>query len=195
MATKQEIKKLIDSLASAVDNIGSLVGVEEVSGKAVKLEMAMFMMYLSASDGEIGWSEASMISDLCEVNLTPQNVGKIIRENNIYSTEFESRVPITLKIVITMDNKLLEMGMGDDLPDVPTVVVDTYKAVAETLINADGDADDSEQTDCHIYLDMLEDYVNNNSVRRKASVSGFKKNSGSVSAPTKSGVSAPKKKG
>ena len=195
MTTKYELKELIDSMAEAVESAGSAMGLDGSAGNAAKFELAMFMMYLSASDGEIQWSEASTISDLCDLNLTPQSLSNFIRENNIYSTEFENKVPVTLQIMVTMENKLLEIKSADEIADVSSLVINTYKTVAEFLMNADGDEDDNEKKDCQIYIDMLENYVSNNATRRKASVSGFVKNSGGVSAPTKSGVSAPIKKG
>ena len=195
MATKQEVKHLIGKMAETVEHAASTLGVKEGAGNAAKFEIATFMMYLSASDGEIQWSEASMISDLCDLNLTPQTLGAFIREHNIYSTEFESKVPVTLQIMVTMDNKLIELNLADDVPEAAGIMLNTYKLAAEMLMNADGDIDSSEQADCQIYLNMLENYVNNNAVRRKSSVSGFMKNSGAVNVPTKSGVSAPKKKG
>ena len=195
MATKYEMKNLINTMAEAVENAGSTMGLDDGAGNAARYELAMFMMYLSASDGEIQWSEASLISDLCDLNLTPQTLSNFIREHNIYSTEFENKVPVTLQMMVAMDNKLLEMKLSDEIPDIPSIIVGTYKTVAEMMMNADGDENYNEKNDCQIYTDMLENYINNNSARRKTSISGFTKNSGGISAPTKSGVSAPRKKG
>ncbi|MCD8190081.1 MAG: hypothetical protein LUD78_07660 [Clostridiales bacterium] len=195
MATKNELKTIIDKMAEMMDSVGKAVGVKEGTGKAFKGELAMFLMYLSASDGEIKWDEASVISDLCDLNLTPQSIGDFIRKNNIYSTEFESKVPATLDLIVKADNLLIKMNMDNGLSDVPNLVISTYKYAAEQLIMADGTADANEHNDCKIYIDMMERYVRNNSDRRKSSVSGFTKNTGGVSAPTKSGVSAPTKSG
>ncbi len=199
MATKYEIKKLIDSMAEVVRRIGVETGLQKSSDagldKIAKFELAQFLMYLSASDGKISWSEAKMISDLCDLELTPQTVGDFIRENNIYSTEFEEKVPVSIQLFVTMDNKFVEMGMQDEVSDVFDTVIDTYNYAADFLIKSDGDEDYMEDSDRDIYINMLKDYVNNNSSRRKKSATGFTKNSGNISVPTKSGVSAPKKKG
>lgn len=199
MATKYEVKKLINSMAEIIRKIGVETGLQKNSDtsldKIAKFELAQFLMYLSASDGEIQWNEAKMISDLCDLSLTPQTIGDFIRENNIYSTDFEKKVPVSIQIFITMDNKIVELGKEDEIPDVLDTIVDTYNYAAEFLINSDGDEDYSENSDRDIYINMLRDYVNKNSLRRKKSIYGFVKNSGNVSAPTKSGVSAPKKKG
>lgn len=196
MATKHDVKRLINGMVSVLDTAGSTMGVKDGAGDAARYELAMYMMYLSASDGEIGWSETSLINDLCDLSLTPQTLGQFIREQNIYSTEFERKVPLCLQMLIAFENKLIEMNMlTDDIPDASETVLSTYKIVGQMMVNIDDDVDDNEQSDYRIYLSMLEDYVNKNALRRKKAITGFTKNTGGVSAPTKSGVSAPKKKG
>lgn len=194
MASKQDIKNLVNSLVNTMETIGSVAGIDASAGNAAKMDLLQFMMYLSASDGEIQWSEASMMSDLIGLNLTPQDIGAFIRENNVYSTEFENTVPISLQLMVQTENKLLEQNLLDsDTPSGPDLILSTFKAVAMAMIEADNDTDSNEISDCEIYIDTMEKYINNNSLRKKSSISGFTKNSGNVSAPTKSGVSAPKK--
>ena len=174
--------------------MGTLVNLKDVQvGKIARFEVGKFLMYLSASDGEIKWSEASVISTLCELDLSPERIGDFIRENNIYSTEFENTVPTTLQLIVQVDNIQYEnKTMKEDI-DGPQLLINLYKWAAEYFVASDGDVDVNEETDTHIYISMMEDYINNNSTRRKSSVLGFSKNSGGVSAPVKSGVSAPKK--
>lgn len=50
-------------------------------------------MYLSASDGKIEWNEANNIAEYLEMPATPEVVNGVIREQNIYSTEFEKKYP------------------------------------------------------------------------------------------------------
>ena len=193
MATKSEIKMLVNSMVNAVRTLGEIAGLDADAGEGAKNELAMFMMYLSASDGEIKWDEASWISELCDLNITPQTLGDFIREQNIYSVEFENKVPTTLQLVVEVDNKLIEMGMKDEVPDGAALIIDTYRNVGTSMMESDGDIDDNEENDFKIYIDVMESFVSQNSVRRKQSTSGFTKNAGGVVAPTKSGVSAPKK--
>ncbi len=193
MMTKQDAKESIDMMAKLVEQIGVAEGYDPGIGHGVKIELAKFLMYLSASDGEIMWPEASLISELCDLNLTPQTIGRFVKENNIYSTEFENTPPAVLQVLTSADNMLMERG--SDVPDVLRMIINTYKAVAAMLITSDGDIDSSEKADYQIYIDMMESYVASNSIRYRNQTSGFTKNSGDASAPTKGGVSAPKKKG
>lgn len=79
----RQLKELVDNLCDAIDTLGANTSLPDGTGKAARMEMGMFMMYLSASDGQISWDEAKIISDICELNLSPNDLGKFIRENNI----------------------------------------------------------------------------------------------------------------
>ncbi len=186
-----ELKELVDNMCDAVETLGVQGGLEAGIGNAARMELGMFMMYLSASDGTIEWDEAKVISEMCNLNLTPSELGNFIRENNIYSTEFEAKVPVTFQLMVAGDNKLAELGIELSGSE---AMLGTYKAVGEALIKSDGDIDDNEVNDYRIYINMLEEYRDKNISGRKNSVSGFTKNgSSSVSAPSKSGVAAPRK--
>lgn len=186
----RQLKELVDNLCDAIDTLGANTSLPDGTGKAARMEMGMFMMYLSASDGQISWDEAKIISDICELNLSPNDLGKFIRENNIYSTEFEQKVPVTLQIMVQADNALLAAGNNTSGSK---AMIGTYKAVGEALIKSDGDVDDNEVNDYKIYINMLEEYRDNNYNGASGGATGFVKKGGSVSAPTKGGVIAPKK--
>jgi hypothetical protein len=179
-------------MCQVVRNIGQKAGAGDDIDKVAKLEIGMFMMYLSASDGKIEWEEAKTISEICDFNLSPNNVADFIREKNIYSTEFEAKVPISFQMIVQADNVLKEEGL---IPEVfgADLMITTYKAVGEVLIKSDGDVDENEIKDYNIYINMLQEYRDKNG-GDVSGTTGFTKNSGtSVSAPTKSGVAAPRK--
>ena len=131
------------------------------------------------------------------------------------SLEFEQKIPISLNLILQIDNVSIEKGFTEDdyakhgvskrglNQDVLSTIIEIYQEVADLLMEADGDISKNENADYNTYIGMLTDFVNNNSIRR-SSVSGFTKKTGNSSAPTKSesiinpvksGVSAPRKKG
>ncbi|SCI49161.1 Uncharacterised protein [uncultured Blautia sp.] len=187
-----KLKGLINATCDALENLGSKVGLDSGVGTAAKMEIAMYMMYLSASDGEIKWEEAKAISNLCDLSLTPSNVGDFIREKNIYSTEFESKVPVSFDLAVKGDNLLLQQGIHLD-ETLSELMISTYKYVGEALIKSDDNVDDNEVGDYRIYISMLEEYRDKN-YEGASGVKGFsKQGSSSVAAPSKSGVAAPRK--
>lgn len=192
MTSVFEIKKLIETMAKTFDDFGNSAGLEGV-GDVTKLDLIKFMMYLSASDGEIKWEEANFISDVSGFNLNSQVIANFIKENNIYSVEFEQTVPVSFDLAIKFDNRLYELDSINNDVDTPTLYISTYKTIGELFKKTDGDSSYNENNDFKIYINMLEDYANKNSARRKNSVFGFTKNSGNTTVPSKSGVVAPKK--
>ena len=183
-----ELKELIDSICSAIEAaVKSIPEIGQDGGDALaRIDIAKFMMYLSASDGEIKWEEAEAISFYCGLDITPNTLGQFIRENNIYSTEFESTAPATLQLLVLLSNAL-------DNPEISEGFITTCNEIGKQLILSDGYVNDNEVSDYNIYINMMERYLDENLDSRKSVISGFVKPGGSVSAPSKSSVMAPKK--
>ena len=180
--------------------------------EVIKGELALFMMYLSASDGTITKSEAGDISEMLEKTIgtaviPPELISKYMQQNNIYSTEFESRAPSALVLSVFIDNALVRLGQGENAK-LSQVVIDTYKMVGESFINASGAATENELANYNTYIKMMETYRDQNFTGMEDAVVGFTKSgaetdqgdkkSGSsgdntVPAPAKKSVKAPRK--
>ena len=181
--------------------------------EVIKGELALFMMYLSASDGTITKSEAGDISEMLEKTIgtaviPPELISKYMQQNNIYSTEFESRAPSTLVLSVLIDNALVKMGQGENAKSAQAII-DTYKLVGELFINMDGEATANELADYNTYIKMMETYRDQNFTGMEDAVVGFTKNGAdadqgdgesgtsddnTVPAPAKKSVKAPKKR-
>lgn len=190
-----QLKHLVDVMCGIMEDFGVDHGLDSGIGDVAKYELASFMMYLSASDGNIRWEEAQVISELCDLSLTPESLGDFIREHNIYSTEFERKVPISFKMMVDIDNAIIDAKNDSADATGSSGLLDVYKAVGAELINADDDVHENEINDFNIYISMLEEYRAKNYKGDKSKTTGFVKNgTSSVIAPSKSGsVEAPKK--
>ncbi len=186
----RQLKELVDKMCAAIDAFCVIAGLPDGIGEDARMDMGLFMMYLSASDGQISWDEASIISDICELDLSPNDLGRFIRENNIYSTEFEQTVPDTFRILVQADNDFLA---GENDVSGSEAMLGMYKAIGEALIKSDDDVDDNEVNDYKIYINMLQEYRDKNYKGASGGATGFVKKGSSVSAPAKGGVIAPKK--
>ena len=154
-----ELKIIVDEMCEAIDKIGGLTGLTEDLGTIARVEMGLFMMYLSASDGMVSWEEAKLISDTCGLNLTVESLAEFIDENNLYSEAFERQVPVSLKILVAADNVLHEEG-GEVSGSLE--LIESDRALGIGLINADEKVDPNEERDMDIYLKMMTDYRNAN---------------------------------
>jgi hypothetical protein len=186
-----KLREAIEGICTSAEIMGEMAGLEPGVGKAVKAELGLFMMYLSASDGAITWNEAELISDLCELDLTPSNYGQYIREKNIYSTKFEQKIPTILQFMVEMDNQLLEQGHNIQGS---RILIDAFKIVGDCLIHADEQVDEKETKDYECYIKMLEEYREKNYKGAIAASSGFVKKEGTrEDDSTEEGVPAPRK--
>lgn len=192
----KELREKINATYDFCDSLQEFIGWDrdiEIRD-IVKMELLNLAMYISASDGRITYSEAKAMADHLEMNLPPDLINKFIRENNIYSTEFESEVPLSIKLFVDADNRTYREDPDDDRSPVSEILASLFKDVAQEIAIADGNVDDQEKEDWSIYADTLKNYLNNNLDCRKAGVrTGITKNSDAI-APKKSGsVIAPRK--
>ena len=167
----------------------------------LKLEMLCFLAYLAASDGVISWSESRFISELLDVHMTPDKLNELIQEKNLYSTEFEERVPIMMQIFVAFDNAVYNSPEANDVVgddgELSDVLFKLYTIVAKGLIEANGrttDAmDENEENDLQTYLGTLRNYIDENVERHQVDVvTGYGKNTRKSEDET-DGVTAPRK--
>ena len=191
LSLANEIGDLLDSILRSAN-----VDLDGTDGRTlIKFDLAQFMMYLSASDGRIQWSEANEIRAYLGLDSTPEKINNWIRNKNIYSSEFEQTVPITMQTIVQADNILYDNGKRNFNQCGAEALIAVYKAAGEELIKSDSDVDDNEMKDYHIYISMLEKYMyENDKFKMNGVVTGITKDGLSVSAPMKSGVTAPKKR-
>lgn len=187
----RDLKEAINGCADLVVQILEKAGQKDLEDtkSAIMFDMARFAMYLAASDGEIKWEEAKIISDYFDLSLTPQTVRDYIRRLNIYSTEFESTPPLTLQTLIAGDNLLYDNNLHGSLDTWGSeALLNTYKAIAVEIMNADGEQHENEVADATIYLQMMQEYIDNNLKARKASVKIEGKNRDGESSLNKTGA-------
>lgn len=190
-----ELKRTIDSVFEYCDAIQELAKwQQDVSLKdIVRFDLVRMAMYISASDGTLAYQETRVLNDYFDYSMDPANVNKYIRENNIYSTEFENTVPLSLQLFVGTDNLLEENGEKVDIAP-SEILLRLFEMVAREVALADGNVDAREDEDWRIYFTMLDNYLTENlNARRHGVKTGISKNSGVV-APKKGGsVTAPRK--
>jgi hypothetical protein len=156
------LRKRMDSLCELCDSIEG-VGLWPGSGTirlrdAFRLDLANFCMYLSASDGKIAGGEVLFFKVALGFDVSVDELIKRIREQGLYSGNFENSVPMTLKFLKGIEDKLLENGMSQ-IAGQTDLFVDFYYDLGCGLIRADGDLNDNELRDLNIYMNTVYNYV------------------------------------
>ncbi len=174
---------------------------EEFFVKALKTHLLYFLAYLSASDGVLSWKECRYISDLLDINITPNRLNEIIIEKDLYSTRFENDVPLLLQIFVAFDNAIYEIPQADFIDEeLGSVLFNIFGILAAGLIEANGrtmdDMDENEEADLQTYLGMMQKYIDDNTERHHTDlITGYTKNTDYElnDEDDVSGVKAPKK--
>lgn len=100
-------------------------------------------MYLSASDGSVAWQESEFIRDYLGWNLSTNEIHQFIKENQIYSTEFESEVPASMRLFVRADNAVYENeGRNESLAC--EILFRIYEALGKEFLACVNDVTDNE---------------------------------------------------
>ena len=190
------LKELISTTVETMDKAGELVGMETSVGKAALANLVNYLMYLSSSDGQIKPEEVRFISDVADAQIPAERMAEYIRENNIYSTEFENDVPIALQFAVKLDNELYKRGLSEQVnnTNLSEVIMQTFGYAGKALMQSDGDIDDNEKSDFMIYMGMMNKYIKDNLLCKNGTANGPEYDNDSIPVPPKNGwVEAPRK--
>ena len=145
---------------------GTIMGLKEEVNKAsdlfvelFRLELTQFMMYLASSDGEIHPNEAKLIEIITQYEFSPQYIEEFVKKNNIYSYEFEEKIPEAIKVAVAVENYARKNGLDPSKRRFVDKFYHLYKSVGNILLGVDGDIDTNEKADLNTYLNNIYEYV------------------------------------
>ena len=127
--------------------------------KVLELDIAGFLMFLSASDGVIDEEEVELYQAVTGYTDSVDEIVDFIVENNIYSAEFESTIPISMKVAVEAErnyHKIMEM---DHRYTFPGMLYNLYERIGKALIGIDGSITAEERRDYSVYLTNLKEYI------------------------------------
>lgn len=160
----QIVKKDFDGLCAVFDKLEEIGALdrfsEDISCRDVlRFDVARFLMYLSAADGRIDENEVTVYQVVTGYGDNASEIIDTIKNQQIYSTTFESTVPISLKKAIEAQYKLLRVMEQTQEVTLPELFVDMFERIGTLLIEADGGITYTERRDFNIYMDTLRGYL------------------------------------
>ncbi len=163
----------------------------------LKMNVIKFLAYLAASDGVLSWKESRFIGELMDIHMTPSILNDLIKEQNIYSVEFEEDTPLILQIFVSFDNALYESGVDLNI-EMGEALFGLYKVLSKGIVEANGRTtetmDSNEKVDVQTYLGMMRNYVDDNTQRHQCDlIVNFKKDKNTNQRDDLGGVKAPAK--
>lgn len=153
---------VFDRLDQASMGISKFVkdDIEEDSKSVLKADALLFLLYLSAADGDISSKESYFIGEYLGVHISTEDMRKTIKDNNIYSIEFEGRVPLSVQFIVETDNMIVKNGKKDSSGC--RMIYDFYKLLGQAFIACDNSVTNKEIQNLACYLETIKLFINNN---------------------------------
>lgn len=177
------LRKRMEALCSLCDTLEEK-GFWMASGRipfreAFRLDLANFCMYISASDGRVSGGEVLFFKVALGFETSIDELISTIKEQGIYSESFETKVPLTIKTLVSAERELAAAGI--DVDGITDNFVDFYYDLGCGMIQADDDVADNELRDLNIYMSTIYNYAGSSN-RRIAERRSSKSSSSSSSS-------------
>lgn len=160
-----ELKSAINIFENHLESLEGIISDMRVNGKITKKslvdffyeDMLNYLLYLSCCDGFISSEESEFIERYLGFYMTPMQMKNKIAKDNLFSEAFESTVPATMTILLTVCNDLSEEG-EDTYRDLIEMFVAVCLLIGSKFIQTDGDPTANELSGLFGYTRMLQDY-------------------------------------
>lgn len=164
MVIQEDIYNLIRSMYKYCDAFDKIKKFADLPLREIlRQDILRFLFYLSASDGVVKQTEVDFINMYLGYDYTDSELLDYIRENHIYSVDFENKVPFSLKVYVYADNTRRERGNASNHA-ISVDYLTCFNLLGTEFIQIDGDVDSQEVEDINIYLDNMRGYVQGNDV-------------------------------
>lgn len=150
------MKQLINQIGDKMEELGKFIDNPEINKKMVKHNFTLYALYLTCSDGQIGYSEANLLNQLFDENESPQFWKEYADYAHVYSKEFERAIPPLVRYAVACDIASYKSGTSSKIG---SGVINAYKTLGALIVTADNNVDRNEATDLTMYLDMLNSYA------------------------------------
>lgn len=156
-----EAGKLYKSIALLCGDVGVEYLPQNRDGKAIplkdmfRIDTALFMMFLSSTDGSLSRSEVELMDAVTGHNTDPKVLAALIKEHKLNSLKSGVRTPKSLKAAVSYGKEKQDMSLAEDM-------IKFYRLFGQLLINSYNGAEKAEEAGLDLYLSNLEKYMNNN---------------------------------
>lgn len=128
--------------------------------------IAEFLLYLASSDGFLTTEEAAMYSEITGFSSDMTKMAEYIEQNEIYSSRFESEVPLIFKLIKECEKASNEHGTPITINvnrSFSGLFADFFAIIADVFVEIDGEIAFPEIEDTNIYLNTIKKYVSKGS--------------------------------
>ena len=158
-------KEYFEKIAEICDKIDEGDWWEKPEGMNLTLrdifrhDIANFIMYLSASDGRLSAEEIQayrVITGFGGDDL--ESIKRHIKENNIYSMDFESEPPLIMQLLSKAERNAIMCGAKFE-SSILNLLVSFYGVIGQVVISIDGGITYNEKRDFNIIMDTIKGFA------------------------------------
>ena len=120
----------------------------------LSIDFLNFLMYLSASDWDINDEEVTFIREHLDFNLSKKSIQELIKEYNIYTVDYEKKIPYSMKLFVEADNNNFHPQFL-----LSEYLYDTYYLLGTYLLRCTPEWKLGPQRDLDQYLKKLKDFI------------------------------------
>ena len=154
--TKDQIQLLLEA-CKKFDKVAEFSYIS--AAEMARVDLINIALYCACADGRLSEIETDCIYDYLGVDDTPSKWMKYVKNQNIYSDEFEEKVPLLLERIVEKRRILECFRMFPRRDYLEKLYIDTLLKFGKVIIDADGPATTKEIYSLGDYITMLEDYV------------------------------------
>lgn len=151
-----QIRELLNQIYELCDTIEE-VGCWSYTGRikmsdALMVELFNFLHYLSASDGAVTQRESAFFKTVLDIDISIDDIIQRVKYENLYSEEFERKVPLVIRGAVDADRKT-----GTELSGAK-LIANLFSVIGQAFVSVDG-IDSQEIEDYKIYMNTINSFI------------------------------------
>lgn len=162
-----ELRKLVDKTYHMCDvldenDFGARAFGSDMSTKDIlRTELTQFLLYLSASDGDVSSEEAEVVNDYLDWPFNVNNMTDFIKNQKLDRFEFANKIPVIFKLYVDANNKFYAQTRDTETV-LPQPLFNLYEFLGREMLACDGEITISEVEKFTSYLANLKEYIEDN---------------------------------
>ena len=129
-------------------------------------DITNFIMYLIASDRSINVEEVEVYRRLTGYEDTMDTIKHNIEEGTVLSCEFQSNIPMSLRLLVNATNRLTPHDLDVDIAHILEGYIATFVFVGREIMCADNCVTFQERRDFELYIKNMILYIDEHSCAR-----------------------------
>ncbi len=160
-----QLKNILDKVINLCEPFDDELNLGMTTKEIMRIDLLKYILYLSAVDNVLSSQVVEILRDYFEWDMTVYQWYKFINQNNLATNDFANSIPISLQIFVRVDNNVYQID--HTISDMCDLYESIFDAIGKLVISAGGEIHNNEKIRFQKVIEMIENYINENALRRK----------------------------